>query len=76
MRDSHPDQQTKVCFISQWYAPEPTSVPVLTAHELQKSGFRVHVLTGLPNRALFIDRLRPFRQRYHQERLGGGQSGE
>ena len=50
MRDSHPDQQTKVCFISQWYAPEPTSVPVLTAHELQKSGFRVHVLTGIPNR--------------------------
>lgn len=44
------DEQTRVCLISQWYAPEPTSVPVLTAHELQRSDYSVHVLTGIPNR--------------------------
>lgn len=39
----------RVCFVTQWYAPEPTSVPVLTAMALQHSGMSVRVLTGIPN---------------------------
>lgn len=39
----------KVVFVTQWYAPEPTSVPVLTAKQLQGAGMSVRVLTGVPN---------------------------
>lgn len=43
------DRAPKVCFVSQWYAPEPVSVPVLTAKALQAVGMSVRVLTGIPN---------------------------
>lgn len=39
----------KVTFVTQWYAPEPTSVPVLTAEQLRSAGMSVRVLTGIPN---------------------------
>ena len=41
--------RTRVGFISQWYAPEPSTVPVWIAETLVRSGFEVQVLTGQPN---------------------------
>jgi colanic acid biosynthesis glycosyl transferase WcaI len=41
--------RTRVGFISQWYAPEPATVPVWIAETLVRSGFEVQVLTGEPN---------------------------
>jgi len=43
------DSESRVLLVSQWYAPEPVSVPVLTAKELRQSGLIVEVLTGIPN---------------------------
>jgi colanic acid biosynthesis glycosyl transferase WcaI len=42
-------RRTRVGFISQWYAPEPSTVPVWIAETLVRSGFEVQVLTGQPN---------------------------
>lgn len=39
----------QVTFVSQWFPPEPVSVPPLTARELAATGYRVSVLTGIPN---------------------------
>lgn len=39
----------RAVLVAQWYAPEPVSVPVLTAKELVQSGLSVQVLTGIPN---------------------------
>lgn len=41
--------QPKIVFISQWFAPEPTIVPDAIARAINKSGFSVEVLTGVPN---------------------------
>lgn len=40
----------QVTVITQWYSPEPTIVPVLTAQQIKRLGHRVNVLTGIPNR--------------------------
>lgn len=39
----------RVGFISQWFAPEPMTVPVWIAQTLVRSGFDLQVLTGVPN---------------------------
>jgi colanic acid biosynthesis glycosyl transferase WcaI len=41
--------RTRVGFISQWFAPEPATVPVWIAETLVRSGFDLQVLTGVPN---------------------------
>lgn len=35
--------------ISQWFAPEPITVPVWVAHALRRAAWDVRVLTGIPN---------------------------
>ncbi len=39
----------KILFISQWYAPEPVSLPSELAQSLSERGHTVEVLTGYPN---------------------------
>lgn len=39
----------RAVLVTQWYSPEPVSVPILTAKELAESGLTVQVLTGIPN---------------------------
>lgn len=39
----------KVAYVTQWFPPEPIAVPVLISKELEKRGFDVKVLTGVPN---------------------------
>ncbi|MFJ6197802.1 glycosyltransferase family 4 protein [Micromonospora sp. NPDC092111] len=43
----HPEP--RVAFVTQWYAPEPTSTPVWVARSLARRGLRPEVLTGVPN---------------------------
>lgn len=40
---------TRVAFITQWFAPEPTIVPDAIAVALRNAGAQVEVLTGIPN---------------------------
>lgn len=42
-------ERPRVCLITQWYSPEPVSVPMLTAKELRSAGLDVRVVTGNPN---------------------------
>ena len=39
----------RVGFVTQWYPPEPTTLPGEFAHGLQDAGWNVRVLTGFPN---------------------------
>lgn len=39
----------RLCYITQWYAPEPMTVPVWIAEALADEGWDVSVLTGVPN---------------------------
>src|ERR1700731_2080738 len=39
----------QIGLLSQWYEPEPWTVPSVLAHELGKRGHSVKVLTGFPN---------------------------
>jgi colanic acid biosynthesis glycosyl transferase WcaI len=39
----------RVGFLTQWYPPEPTTLPTEFAHGLQDAGWNVRVLTGFPN---------------------------
>lgn len=48
-RSGGPAGKTRIVLITQWYSPEPVSVPILTAKELEDAGFKVEVLTGIPN---------------------------
>lgn len=40
---------TRVAFLTQWYAPEPVSLPGWIASGLRRRGLSVHVVTGIPN---------------------------
>lgn len=40
----------KLTFLSQWYAPEPTTVPMVTSQILSDLEFDLQVITGIPNR--------------------------
>ncbi|WP_334564149.1 glycosyltransferase family 4 protein [Micromonospora sp. CPCC 205561] len=42
-------QLPRVAFVSQWFAPEPTTTPVWIARSLAQRNLRVDVLTGVPN---------------------------
>src|SRR2546427_8551044 len=39
----------QIGLLSQWYEPEPAPMPSVLAHELEKRGHSVKVLTGFPN---------------------------
>src|SRR5437870_6926115 len=39
----------QIGLVSQWYEPEPSTVPSVLAHQLGKRGHSVKVLTGFPN---------------------------
>ncbi|MEH1031086.1 glycosyltransferase involved in cell wall biosynthesis [Micromonospora profundi] len=39
----------RVAFVTQWFAPEPTTTPVWIARSLSEQDLRVEVLTGVPN---------------------------
>lgn len=39
----------RVTFVTQWFAPEPVTVPVWMARALRRLGADVRVLTGIPN---------------------------
>ena len=39
----------RIGLLSQWYEPEPAPIPSVLAHELEKRGHSVRVLTGFPN---------------------------
>ncbi|KXK59498.1 hypothetical protein AWW66_23885 [Micromonospora rosaria] len=41
--------EPRVVFVSQWFAPEPTTTPVWVARSLSRQGLPVKVLTGVPN---------------------------
>ena len=46
---NQPGTRTRVGYISQWFAPEPMTVPVWIAQTLVRSGFDLRVLTAVPN---------------------------
>ena len=39
----------RIGLLSQWYAPEPVTIPAVLAGELSRRGHSVRVLTGFPN---------------------------
>lgn len=41
--------QVRIGLLSQWYEPEPLTIPQVLAHELKHRGHSVKVLTGFPN---------------------------
>lgn len=43
------DGNLKTAFITQWFPPEPTPIPLFIAQSLQRRGHDVEVLTGVPN---------------------------
>ena len=43
------DGNLKIAFITQWFPPEPTPIPLFIAQSLQRRGHDVDVLTGVPN---------------------------
>lgn len=39
----------RLAFVTQWFSPEPATVPVWIAHAMSARGWEVKVLTGVPN---------------------------
>jgi colanic acid biosynthesis glycosyl transferase WcaI len=39
----------KVAYVTQWFSPEPSNIPVWIATSLRRRGLEVDVLTGVPN---------------------------
>ena len=39
----------RIGLLSQWYAPEPVTIPAVLAGELSRRGHTIRVLTGFPN---------------------------
>jgi len=46
---SSPDERLTIGLLSQWYEPEPQTVPQVLARELMRRHHSVKVLTGFPN---------------------------
>ncbi len=44
-----PNERTRIGLLSQWYEPEPQTVPQVLARELANRRYPVRVLTGFPN---------------------------
>jgi len=42
-------RRPRLAYVTQWFAPEPTAVPVWIAEALQRQGWDVSVVTGIPN---------------------------
>ncbi|MGA4682972.1 glycosyltransferase family 4 protein [Micromonospora sp. AB353] len=49
--DARPDaaDQPRVTFLTQWFDPEPTTMPGWVARSLRRQGLELDVLTGVPN---------------------------
>lgn len=42
-------RRRRLTYVTQWFAPEPTAVPVWVAESLERHGWEVTVVTGIPN---------------------------
>lgn len=47
--DTGPTPPARVGFVTQWFPPEPTAIPLLIAQALRRQGLVADVLTGVPN---------------------------
>lgn len=43
------ETRRRLAYVTQWFAPEPTAVPIWVAEALEREGWDVTVLTGIPN---------------------------
>ncbi|MEU2611993.1 glycosyltransferase family 4 protein [Micromonospora sp. NPDC007271] len=47
--DNPLERPTRVAFVTQWFPPEPATIPLGLARALRSQGLNVDVLTGVPN---------------------------
>lgn len=43
------EPRRRLAYVTQWFAPEPTAVPVWIAEALEREGWDITVVTGIPN---------------------------
>lgn len=48
-RPTDRERPDRVALVSQWFPPEPTTIPLGITRSLRQQGFAVDVLTGVPN---------------------------